>query len=334
MTTALVTGGGGFLGQAIVRQCLARGDRVRVLGRRRYPEVEALGVEGHAGDVADREAVRRACRGVDVVFHTAALAGVWGPRAAFERANVEGTAVVLEACRAEGVARLVHTSTPSVVAAPDGSSHEGADEALPYPERFLGHYPRTKAAAERAVLAAHGQGLATVALRPHLIVGPGDPHLLPRVVARARRGRLRIVGPGDNRVDVTDVENAARCHLQADEALAAGRAGGRPYFVSNGEPVALWPWVNGVLARLGAPPVTRRVSFGAAYRLGALLEGVWTVLRLGGEPPMTRFVATQLATSHWFDITAARRDLGYDPERRPLAATTDAIVEDLRARGV
>lgn len=327
MARVLITGGGGFLGAEVARQCLAQGDQVRVLGRNRYPEVEALGAEGHVGDVADLEAVRAAVRGCDVVYHTAALAGVWGDPRAYERTNVQGTRAVVDACRAEGVGRLVYTSTPSVVASPDRTSHEGADESLPYPTRFLADYPRTKVPAEQAVLGANGPALGTCALRPHLIFGPGDPHLVPRILARARQGRLRIVGDGSVKVDITYVENAARAHLQAARALDQERspAAGRAYFLSQGEPVALWPWINDLLTALGLAPVTKRVSLGTAYRVGAVLEATWRLLRFKSEPPMTRFVATMLGTSHWFDISAARRDLGYDPERISTAEATERV---------
>lgn len=325
---ALVTGGGGFLGRAIVRQLLARGDEVRVLGRSEYPDLAAQGVACVRGDIADGEAVAGACAGVDAVFHTAALAGAWGPRAAYERTNVEGTACVLAGCARAGVGRLVFTSSPSVVAAPDvRTHHEGVDESTPYPTHYLADYPRTKAASERAVLAANGPTLATCALRPHLIVGPGDPHLLPRVLARARAGKLKVIGDGDNRVDLTYVESAARAHLLAADRLAAPdqAPAGRAYFISQGEPVELWPWLNALLEALGIPPVRGRVSARAAYHAGAALEGVWRLTGRSGEPPMTRFVATQLGTSHWFDITAAKRDLGYTPE--PSMAEVTALLQ-------
>lgn len=331
MTRALVTGGGGFLGRALTLQLLAAGGAVRVLGRSPYPDLAAQGVECRQGDVADEAAVAAACQGCEVVYHTAALAGVWGPTASYERTNVQGTRAVLRGCRAAGVPRLVFTSSPSVVAGADGHGHEGADETTPYPGRYLADYPRTKATSEREVLAANGPDLATCALRPHLIVGPGDPHLLPRVIARARAGKLRIVGDGRNRVDLTWVEDAARAHLQAAGALArpGSPAAGRAYFLGQGEPIELWPWIDALLARLGLPPVTRRVSYRKARAAGAVLEAVWRVLRLGGEPPMTRFVADQLATSHWFDITAARRDLGYAP--RPMSEVTAALHEHYAA---
>ncbi len=309
---ALVTGGGGFLGHAIVQQLRGRGDAVRSFSRQRYPALDALGVEQAAGDLADADAVAVAVAGCDVVFHVAAKAGVWGPAAEYERANVLGTRHVLAACRRHGVRRLVFTSSPSVVGA--GHDIRGGDESLPYPRHYLAHYPRTKAQAEREILAANGTDLATVALRPHLIWGPGDHHLIPRLLARARAGQLRQVGDGSNRVDVTYIGNAAAAHLLAADRLAPGAtAGGRAYFISDGEPVLLWPFINRVLAEAGLPPVRRRIPAAVAYAAGAVLEAVYGLLRRPDEPRMTRFLARQLSTSHWFDISAARRDLGYEP---------------------
>jgi 2-alkyl-3-oxoalkanoate reductase len=308
----LVTGGGGFLGGAVARQLVARGDTVRSFSRHHYPTLNALGVEQHAGDLADLEAVSAAVAGCDVVIHVAANAGVWGPAEEFGRANVIGTLNVLAACRKHSVRRLVFTSSPSVI----GSGHEieGADESLPYPLSYTAHYPRSKAIAERDVLAANGPELATVALRPHLIWGPGDPHLIPRLVARAKAGRLRQVGDGTNRVDVTYIDNAAAAHLLAADRLAPGSPiAGRAYFISQGEPVALWPFINRVLELAGAPAVTRRVPARVTYAAGAILEAIHNLLRIESEPRMTRFLAQQLSTSHWFDISAARRDLGYEP---------------------
>ena len=309
---ALVTGGGGFLGGAVVRLLRERGDSVRSFSRQAYPALEALGVEQRRGDLGDAAAVAAAVAGCDVVFHVAAKAGVWGPWAEYYSANVVGTEHVLAACRLHGVRRLVYTSSPSVVFA--GHDEEGIDESAPYPKKFLANYPRSKAMAERLVLAANGPALATVALRPHLIWGPGDPHLVPRLVERARAGKLRQVGNGRNRVDTVYVTNAADAHVLAGDRLAPGSpVAGRAYFITQGEPVLLWDFINRVLQASGLPRATRRIPAWAAYAAGAILEGVYRLLRLRGEPPMTRFVARQLATSHWFDISAARRDLGYEP---------------------
>lgn len=309
---ALVTGGGGFLGGVIVRQLLARGDSVRTFARGRYPELEALGVEVHRGDLARASDVANAVEGCDVVFHVAAKAGVWGSRASFESANIDGTKNVLEACRAHGVSRLVYTSTPSVVSA--GGSVEGVDESAPYPAEFEAEYPRTKAIAEQLVLAANGPALSTVALRPHLIWGPGDTQFVPRLVARAKAGRLRLVGDGRSLVDVIYVDNAAEAHLLAADRLKPGAPlAGRAYFLSQGQPIAVADMINGLLNAAGLPPVTKGVSPRMAETLGGVLEFVYGALRLEREPPMTRFLARQLSTAHWFDISAARRDLGYEP---------------------
>jgi nucleoside-diphosphate-sugar epimerase len=308
----LVTGGGGFLGGAVVRRLRQRSWDVRSFTRSAYPWLDELGVEQVLGDLADQDAVTRAAAGVDVVVHTAAKAGVWGRPADFAATNVTGTANVLAACRANGVRRLVYTSTPSVVHG--GGDLEGADESAPYPKHFDAPYPETKATAERAVLAANGPELATVALRPHLIWGPGDPHLIPRILARARAGKLRRIGTRPVTVDVTYIDNAADAHVLAAEKLEVGAPpAGKAYFISNGEPVELWAFLNRVLAAAGLPPVTRTVSAWKARLAGRVLERMYRWLRLPGEPPMTRFVAAQLSTSHWYNIAAARRDLGYEP---------------------
>jgi nucleoside-diphosphate-sugar epimerase len=310
---ALVTGGGGFLGNAIVRLLAARGDAVRSFSRSAYPGLAHLGVEQVRGDLGDREALIRAATGCDMVFHVAARAGIWGSYAAFHQANVTGTEHVLAACRHHGIGRLVYTGSPSVVF--DGRDVEGGDESLPYPEHYEAHYPRTKALAEQLVLAANSPSLATVSLRPHLIWGPGDNHLVPRLVARARAGKLRRVGNAQCLVDTVYVDNAARAHLLAADCLEYGGAvAGKAYFISNGEPLPLWEMVNRILAAAGLPPVTASISPTAALAVGTVCEFLWNALRLAGEPPMTRFVARELATAHWFDISAARRDLGYVPE--------------------
>jgi len=308
----LVTGGGGFLGGAIVRKLVARGDGVASLSRTPSPWLAALGVVQHTADLCDTAAVARAADGCDAVVHVAAKAGVWGPFAEFHRVNVAGTLSVIEACRRAGVPRLVYTSTPSVVHG--GASLDGVTEAAPYPARFDAPYPATKALAEQAVLAADGPTLSTVALRPHLIWGPGDPHLIPRVLAKARDGKLRRIGNRPVIVDVTYVENAADAHLLALDRLAPGAAcAGRAYFVTNGEPVELWDFLNRILVLHGLTPVTRTVPVWAAKFAGAALETAYRLAGRAAEPPLTRFVAAQLRTSHWYDITAARRDLGYAP---------------------
>ena len=327
----LVTGGGGFLGREIVHQLLARGESVRSFGRTPQPALAARGVEVFMGNLTDADAVGRAVAGCDAVIHTAAKAGIWGAWEEYFQPNVVGTQNILTALRRHQVPRLVYTSTPSVVF--NGLSHAGVDESQPYGHDFPCHYPHTKALAEQAVLAAHdGQKLRTMALRPHLIWGAGDPHLVPRILARAPK--LRIVGTGTNRVDLTHVRHAAQAHLLALDALGNPNhpAGGHAYFISDGAPVELWNWINSLLGRLGRPPVKRRISLFGAYSAGAISEILWrTMPFLPGEPPMTRFLATELAKDHWFSIAAARRDLGFNPAPN-LSREMDDLVESLRQK--
>ena len=326
MMHAMVTGGGGFLGRYIVELLLARGDRVRSFGRGAYPELAALGVEVVRGDIADAAAVEAACAGIDCVFHVAALAGIGVRWAPFELANVRGTENVLAGCRRHVVPRLVFTSSPSVTFA--GGDQCGIDESVApdfgWMEANGAHYSRSKAIAEGIALAddakwgAKGEApLRTCALRPHLIWGPRDAHLIPRLIERARSGRLRRVGDGTNLVDICHVENAAAAHLLAADALAdpatADAVGGRAFYISQGKPVNCWGWIDEVLALAGLPAVGKSISYSAARRVGAACEATYRLLRLDGEPPMTRFLAGQLAKSHWYDISAALRDLRYEP---------------------
>lgn len=322
---ALVTGGGGFLGRYVVEQLLSRRDEVTSFSRGAYPELEAMGVRLVRGDLSDGSAVEAACAGIDVVYHVASMAGYWGPWEAFYEANVVGTRNVIAACHANAVPRLVYTSTPSVVFG--GKAHEGADESLPYPDRYENNYSRSKAIAEREVMGANGQdGLLTVSLRPHLIIGPRDRHLLPRVIARIGTGRVPQIGDGTNRVDLTYVEDAARAHLLAADALASGTpAAGSVYFITQGEPVNAWDWIDRLLRALGRRTVRYQVSLGAARAACGLLEAAYRALLLPGEPPVTRFLANELAESHYYDISRARRDLGYAPQFTMEEATQRTI---------
>ncbi len=323
-TRVLVTGGTGFLGRAILEKLLARGVEAHSLARSDAPELRQLGVQTHRGSVEDPATVRAAVARADIVIHTAAKAGVWGDPAAFRAINLAGTRNVVEACRQEGIRRLVHCSTPSVVFG--GEDLEGVDESTPYPAHFESAYPETKASAERHVLAAAGPDLATVSLRPHLIWGPRDPHFVPRIVGRSRAGRLRMVGDGRNLVDTIYIDNAADAHLLAAERLEPGAPiSGRAYFLSQGEPIAVGTMINHLLEAAGEPPWTRSVPAGLAHAGGAVLEGIYRLLRLPGEPLVTRFLARELSRSHWFDIGAARRDLEYAP-----AITTGEGLERLR----
>lgn len=328
---ALVTGGGGFLGRYIVEQLLARGDSVTVFSRGAYPELEALGARVLRGDLQDAEAVRAACAGMDAVFHVAAKAGLWGPWREFYGINVVGTENIIAACQAQGVPKLINTSSPSVIF--DGSSQEGVNEDIPYPARYESPYPHTKALAEQRVTQANGDGLLTVSLRPHLIIGPRDNHLLPGLLAAARAKRLPQVGDGTNRVDLTWVEDAARAHLLAADALEPGSpVAGSVYFITQGEPVTLWPWIRGLLRELGLPEPRLRLSLPVARAVGGALEAVYRALRLPGEPRLTRFLASELAQSHTYDISRARRDFGYAPQLSMAEARARLIAAEKRMK--
>jgi nucleoside-diphosphate-sugar epimerase len=344
-----ITGASGFIGGKLAERLLGEGRSVRVLSRRPLPELEKLGAEVFRGDLADLAVLRRGCEGVGTVFHVAGRVGVWGPDAEFFRVNVEGTDNVIVACRAAGVRRLVYTSSPSVVY--NGRDLAGVDESAPLCTQAPCAYPTSKAAAERLVAEANSPDLATVSLRPHLVWGPGDKNVVPRVLDLARRGRLKIIGSGQNKVDVTHITNVVDAHLLAEQALAnchlicdnkpdasSGLChvlsdtpvgprppGGKAYFITNGEPVVLWDWINELLRGMGIPEIKQHVPLGAAYAAGGVLETLWRVLPLKGEPPMTRFVAKEMATDHWFDISAARRDLGYNPRVSMTAGTAELI---------
>ena len=312
----LVTGASGFVGRRLIHRLLDQECQVSGLCRSAQPELESLGVEMKYVDLCSASSAREACSGMNTVFHTAAKVGIWGSIADFRKANVEGTQAIINGCRDFEVSKLVYTSTPSVVF--NGQSLSGADESLPYGSNIPSPYPATKAIAEKAVLMAHGQPpgyLKTVALRPHLIWGPGDTNLIPRVIDRARKGRLRIVGDGSNRVDLTYIDNVVDAHLWAEASLdnTTNNPGGKAYFISNDEPVLLWPWINELLEAQGIPHIEKKMDLQRAMRIGRLIETVWEILNLRSEPPMTRFIASELAKDHWFDISAAKRDLAYQP---------------------
>jgi nucleoside-diphosphate-sugar epimerase len=307
---ALVTGGGGFLGRALVKALRDRGDDVATFARGDYPDLAALGAEPHRGDLVDAAAIARAVEGCDVVFHVAAKVGAAGSWDAFHTANVVGTRNVIAACREHGVSRLVYTSTPSVVFG--HHDLEGVDESAPYAEHFDAHYPRSKAEAEREVLAASDDTLRTIALRPHIVWGPGDTSLLPRLIERAPK--LRRIGGPPKKTDQTFIDDAVAAHLRAADVLATDRSvAGRAYFVTSGEPIEIWSFIDRMLAAAGHPPIRKTVRPGLALAAGFVFETVHALTGSRGEPRLSRWIVRELTTSHWFDITAARRDLGYAP---------------------
>ena len=306
-----MTGGGGFLGTEICRQLLERGDQVVAYQRSRAKHIERLGGESFQGSLLDMDSLYSALHGCEAVIHTAGKAGLWGPYEEYHAVNVAGTENVIDACRQHAIDWLVHTSSPSVVHG--GGDIENGNESLPYPSHFLAPYPETKAVGERLVRAADDDSLRTTSLRPHLIWGPGDPHLLPRLADKARRGVLRLPAP-DKLIDTTCVENAALAHLQAlDELQGQARCAGRAYFISNGEPLPQGEIIQKLLAAIGIEVTIRPVPPALAKAAGAIAETTWKLLKLKGEPPVTRWSADQLSTAHWYDLAAARQNFGYAP---------------------
>ena len=328
MRKVFVTGGSGFVGLAIVRRLLSQGKEVVVVGRRRSVDVEKAGARMIPGDIRDGGFLQRASHGCDAIFHVAAKAGVWGSWEDYHGINVLGTKNIIEACQKNKISTLVYTSTPSVVFS--GKDIVGEAEDLPYAQKFLCHYAQTKCLAEKMVIAANDGFVRTVSLRPHLIWGPGDTNLIPRILSRARKGLLRQVGDGRNKVDISYIDNVVDAHIQAAMALESdGRPAGKAYFISQGEPVNLWGWLNGLLAELAIKPIDKKISFVTAYCLGAAMEGIYTVRRCQEEPMMTRFVAEQLAKSHWFSIENAHLDFGYSP-RVSTADGMEKLIEFLK----
>lgn len=309
----LVTGGGGFLGSAICRQLVARGDEVTAFQRSANPDLEKLGVSVVQGNLTDPELLSSVVNGKDAVIHTAARAGIWGDYDVYYQPNVVGTKNVIAACLEHAVHKLVFTSSPSVVHG--GGDIEGGDESLPYPDEFSSPYPATKAMAEQLVMAADGPGLRTVSLRPHFIWGPGDNHLLPTLMDRAKRGKLRLPGP-KKLIDTIHVDNAAHAHLLALEKLESDpdTVGGKTYFISNDEPLPQAEIISGLLRTTGMEVDIQVISPRVAQTAGAVLETIWGLLKLKSEPPLTRWSAEHLSTAHWYDISAAKRDLGYSPQ--------------------
>jgi nucleoside-diphosphate-sugar epimerase len=325
---ALVIGGGGFVGSAIAKQLVARGDEVAVLGRHHYPAIEKMGIPQFQGDILDSNFLIHAMKGFDTVFHVAAKAGIWGPKHEYESVNVTGTRNVLGACFANEVQSLIYTSTPSVVF--NRQDLRGADETYPYAKRFLCYYASSKAMAEQMVLASNSEIMRTCALRPHLVWGPGDPHLVPRLIERGRKQQLKQVGNGKNLVDISYIDNVADAHILAAVNLnSTATAAGNAYFISQGEPVNLWNWINDLYTRMDIPPINRNVGELSAYLVGTLLEGIHMWFGIEKEPRMTRFLAEQLAKSHWFSIERSRRDLGFEP-RISTAEGMDRLVKWLK----
>ena len=305
----LLTGSSSLLGAQVVRQLVQRGDTVRVMQRRPSAVAEELGLEQHLGDVVDETVATGAVAGVDTVIHLAARVGVVGTRKQFFETNVVGTRVMLAAAKSAGVQRFVFVSSPSVAhtgAALAGQAAEPAD-----PRHAKGEYSKSKALAEKEVLAADGSGITTIAVRPHLVWGPGDTQLVGRIVERARQGRLALVAGGRPLIDTTYLDNAADAVIAAADRAQAGH--GRAFIVSNGEPRTVEEMVARICEAAGERPPDRSVPRAAAWAAGAVAETVWKVSGRQDDPPMTRFLAGQLGTAHWFDLHQSQEVLQWRP---------------------
>ena len=311
--TVFITGGGGFLGRYIIEQLISLDcKKIISYGRSKQPELVKMGVEVICGDISDSDFLLNKTKGVDIFFHTAAKAGIWGKYIEFYNTNVEGTKSVIVACQKNKIPILINTSSPSVVS----TDHDikGKNETLPYPDNYLAYYPETKAIAEQIVANSANSHLRTISLRPHLIWGPRDPHILPRLFAKAAQNKLMQIGDGENIVDLTYVENAAFAHIKAAEALSdSDRASGKKYFISDDNPLSLWKWINERLKDMELPTIKKNISYKKAKNIGAIFEFIFKLFTISSEPPITRFVAAQMAFSHYFDISAAQNDLKYFP---------------------
>lgn len=308
----LVTGGGGFIGMALIKRLIAEGHKVTSYSRREYPLHWALGINSIQADIADFETLERACNGKDVVFHLAAKIGIWGDYDDYHATNVNGTFNVIKACRKQGVGRIVFTSSSGVVF--DGNDLEGIDESVPYPEDHGSHLATTKAMAERLILEANSKELKTIALRPHLVWGPYDAHLIPGILKRVGSGKMRRIGDQEHFIDTTYIDNMVDALILAADALGSNpEAAGKALFITNGEPARVWDFINSIIQIAGHPPVTKKIPEKFALIASGISEWFHKVFKIKSEPFMTRYAIKELITNHWFDISAARRILGYEP---------------------
>ena len=310
---ALVTGGGGFIGSALVHELVKRGFRVTSFSRNDYPALRKIGVDVKMGDISDSNSVIKACEDIDIIFHVAAKAGIAGYYRDYYRANVTGTTNIIDACKKYNIKYLIYTSSASVVF--NGKNIEGSDESLPYPSRPVSHYTATKAMSEQLVLQSNSPLLRTLSLRPHLVYGPGDNHLFPRIISMAKTGRLRRIGDGKNVIDVSYIDNVVSAHINAAQAMISNpEAAGKAYFITNGEPVLLWEFLNKMLEISGLEPLRKRAPVWTAFFFSLLAEVFHKIFIKNQVPILTRFLVSELTRSHWFDIRKARRLLNYNPE--------------------
>lgn len=307
-----VTGGGGFLGNAIVQQLVQEGFEVVSYSRNHHKALDKPGIIHCLGNVADYEKLKTAMQGCEAVFHIAAKTGIWGNYASFYEANVTGTENIIKVCIELGIPHLVYTSSASVVY--HGNS-EGKDEGLSYPKKYYAPYPQTKAIAEQTVLMANGPKLVTCALRPHLVWGPGDTHFLTRLKTRRRKDQLSLLGNKQYLIDTIYIDNAVSAHLQILKKMQTnpGPVAGKAFFISQDEPISIRSFTNRLLDTMGLAPVNKTMSPGFALFAGWLSQNVYSLFDIRKEPVLTVFLARQLSSSHWYDISAAKRDFGFIP---------------------
>ncbi len=308
----LITGGGGFMGMALIKRLIAEGHKITSYSRREYPLHWALGISSIQADIRDQEALEKACKGKDLVFHLAAKVGIWGDYKEYESTNVTGTFNVIKACRKQGVGRIVFTSSSSVVF--DGSDLEGINESHPYPANHGSHYASTKAMAERLIIEANSEKLKTISLRPHLVWGPYDSHLIPGVLKRAGSGKLRRIGDQEYFIDTTYIDNMVDALMLAAYGLESNpEAAGKILFITNGEPARVWDFINSIIQIAGYPPVHKKIPERLATLAAGTSEWFHHLFKIKSEPFMTRHAIREMCTNHWFDITNAKEILGYNP---------------------
>lgn len=300
------------MGMALIKRLIKEGHKVTSFSRREYPLHWALGIASIQADITDYEAVEKACENRDVVFHIAAKVGIWGEYDSYYSINVTGTRNVIEACRKQGVGRVVFTSSSSVVF--DGSDLDGIDETYPYPAKYHSHYSATKAMAEQLIIESNSVSLKTISLRPHLVWGPYDAHLIPGILKRASSGKLRRIGDKEHFIDTTYIDNMVDALLLAAESLQTEpEAAGRNFFITNGEPARVWDFVNSIIQIAGHEPVQKKIPEKVAMFAAGTSEFFHKTFRVKSEPFMTRFAIKEICTNHWFDISSARDILGYNP---------------------